>query len=59
MAWDPVCGMRVDEVTPGLQLDKEGRTYWFCSEGCLAEFRRHPEDYTEASGNDEPGGRDV
>jgi YHS domain-containing protein len=51
--------MGVDEVTPGLQLGVEGRTYWFCSEACLAEFRRHPEDYTEASGNDEPGGRDV
>lgn len=59
MALDPVCGMRVDEVTPGLRLEKEGRIYRFCSEACLAEFRRHPEDYTEASANGEPGGRDV
>ncbi len=24
-----------------------GRTYFFCSEACLAEFRRHPEEYAE------------
>jgi YHS domain-containing protein len=59
MAWDPVCGMPVDEVTPGVQLALEERTYWFCSEACLAEFRRHPEDYTGPSANDEPSGRDV
>lgn len=59
MAWDPVCGMQVDELEPGLQFHLEGRTYWFCSEACLAEFRRHPKDYTGASGDDEPGGRGV
>jgi YHS domain-containing protein len=51
--------MQVDELEPGPQLRLEGRTYWFCSEACLAEFQRHPEDYTGASGDGEPGGRDV
>ena len=59
MAWDAVCGMKVDEREPGFQLRLEGRTYWFCSEACLAEFRRHPEDYTSAAADGEPGGHDV
>ena len=59
MAWDAVCGMKVDEREPGFQLHLEGRTYWLCSEACLAEFRRHPEEYTGAAANDEPDVRDV
>ena len=59
MARDPVCGMEVDEIQAGPQLVVGGRTYWFCSEACLAEFGRHPEDYTDAPANDGPGGRDV
>ena len=59
MAWDAVCGMKVDEREPGFQLHLEGRTYWLCLEACLAEFRRHPEDYTDAAANGEPGGPDV
>ena len=59
MAWDAVCGMKVDELEPGFRLRLEGRTYWFCSEACLAEFRRRPEEYTDASANDETDEHDV
>jgi Cu+-exporting ATPase len=42
---DPVCGMNVDTATSQLSLDHEGKTYWFCSRGCLLEFRDDPEKY--------------
>jgi YHS domain-containing protein len=45
MGTDPVCGMQVDESKDTLALPYEERTYYFCSEGCRAEFQRHPEDY--------------
>ena len=59
MARDAVCGMEVEEVEPGFALRLEGRTYWFCSAACQAEFRRRPQEYTSGSVEDEPGERDV
>jgi Cu+-exporting ATPase len=48
MVTDPVCKMQVDESKNKLALTYKERTYYFCSEGCRAEFQRHPEDYEEA-----------
>jgi YHS domain-containing protein len=42
---DPVCGMTVDTATSQLSLEHDGTTYWFCSRGCLLEFRDDPEKY--------------
>jgi YHS domain-containing protein len=42
---DPVCKMELDETHLRESLVYDGQTYHFCSVGCLAEFRRHPEDY--------------
>jgi len=39
---DPVCGMDVRGDTPR-RVDHEGRTYGFCSDGCMAKFRQEPE----------------
>ena len=38
MATDPVCGMWVEERPTSLQLVRENRTYYFCSETCLHQF---------------------
>ncbi len=38
MATDPICGMSVDEATADRTLLRDGRTYYFCSSSCLAEF---------------------
>jgi uncharacterized protein len=40
-ATDPVCGMRVDRHR-ALSLEREGRTYRFCSEYCLHQFAGRP-----------------
>lgn len=37
---DPVCRMPVEPSGP--RTDWEGRTFWFCSEGCRAEFAGNP-----------------
>lgn len=44
MAKDPICGMEVDESTD-LTAEKDGDTYYFCSEHCLNKFQeREPDD---------------
>jgi P-type Cu+ transporter len=42
---DPVCAMAVDPAEAaanGLVLTHEGKSYVFCSTGCLLEFRDDP-----------------
>jgi Cu+-exporting ATPase len=45
---DPVCGMTVDPRTAAGSHVHGGRTYWFCSTGCLERFRVDPERYLAA-----------
>ena len=47
MLTDPVCKMDIDERTAGHSIIFEKESYFFCSEGCQAEFLRHPEDYVK------------
>jgi len=42
---DPVCGMMIDPATSQHQADREGKTYYFCSNECRAEFIKHPAKY--------------
>ena len=42
---DPVCGMRVDPARAAGKHQHKGRTYYFCSQGCLAKFKSDPERY--------------
>ncbi|TQJ49299.1 ATP-binding cassette domain-containing protein [Phycicoccus sp. SLBN-51] len=44
---DPVCRMPVDSTGP--HLDWAGRTWWFCSTGCQAEFQDDPARFGTAS----------
>ncbi len=44
-AVDPVCKMQLGREQIRESLVVDGRTYYFCSIGCRAEFQRHPEDY--------------
>ena len=39
---DPVCGMLVDPHTAKHRHQHDGRTYYFCSGGCLAKFVAEP-----------------
>jgi Cu+-exporting ATPase len=42
---DPVCGMTVQPATAAGSHVHEGKTYFFCSTGCLAKFRADPTAY--------------
>ena len=44
-ATDPVCGMTVDPLTAMHRAVHHEQTYWFCSAGCEAEFKKEPDRY--------------
>jgi len=43
---DPVCGMKV-EPDPSKSIDYEGKTYYFCSQSCMAKFKENPRKYLQ------------
>src|SRR5215204_6982677 len=46
---DPVCGMTVDPHATAHRHRHGGRTYYFCSAGCLRKFAADPERYLSPS----------
>jgi len=36
---DPICGMRLSPKTASFALKHNGKTYYFCAEGCLKKFK--------------------
>jgi len=44
---DPVCGMSCDIDYDTVKATYKGKTYYFCAEGCKAEFERDPEKYVK------------
>ncbi|CAN5817670.1 hypothetical protein BH24CHL6_BH24CHL6_01630 [soil metagenome] len=38
-AIDPVCGMEVDSEKSEHRAEHEGETYYFCSRGCMLDFK--------------------
>ena len=42
MATDPICGMSVNESTAKFKADYGGKTYYFCSPGCMKTFQSDP-----------------
>ena len=47
---DPVCGMKVEEEGAVGSSEYEGRTYYFCSEGCKSKFDAEPGRYADGEG---------
>jgi xanthine dehydrogenase accessory factor len=47
---DPVCGMTVDPLTSSRKSTHQDTTFWFCSDGCKAEFDRDPDRYSAGVG---------
>lgn len=45
---DPVCGMLVEASTAEFTEEHAGRTFAFCSRGCLERFRSDPAAYAES-----------
>jgi YHS domain-containing protein len=49
MQKDPVCGMMVDEKKAKLKSEHDGRTFYFCSQGCKEAFQRDPHKFGHLS----------
>ena len=47
MATDPVCGMQVDTETAQWTAEHDGQTYYFCSKGCMLDFKDDPAKYLD------------
>lgn len=47
MAEDPVCKMTVDESKAVATSEYEGKTYYFCADGCKKAFDKEPEKYVK------------
>lgn len=45
---DPVCGMEFDEDQASGRLQHAGRTFYFCTNACRAQFEAQPEKYVDA-----------
>ncbi|BFU95360.1 MAG: Copper-transporting P-type ATPase [Nitrospira sp.] len=53
---DPVCGMTVRPATAAGSHVHEGKTYYFCSKGCLAKFQADPASYLASPSQRKPQG---
>ena len=47
-ALDPICGMTVQVASARYRSVFGGKTYYFCSAGCLAKFEESPSQYATA-----------
>lgn len=45
---DPVCGMEVDTEAAAFTVEHDGKTYYFCSRGCMLDFQEDPDKYLSA-----------
>ena len=44
---DPVCGMKIPPGNPAFVASHQGRSYYFCAEGCLKAFENDPKKYLD------------
>ncbi|HEU4891619.1 MAG TPA: heavy metal translocating P-type ATPase [Vicinamibacterales bacterium] len=42
---DPVCGMTISPEDAVGHVDHKGQTYYFCSEGCMEQFKADPDRF--------------
>jgi P-type Cu+ transporter len=45
MVKDPVCGMAIEADSAALTIQRQGQTWYFCSESCHDKFKHDPEQY--------------
>jgi YHS domain-containing protein len=50
MPLDPVCGIELDEEI-AVSLNHNGKSYFFCCEGCKGIFVRKPRKYAKNKSN--------
>jgi len=55
MVTDLVCGMEIDPKTAAGKSDYQGKTYYFCSQGCKKAFDKEPQKYARKAEDSQPG----
>ncbi len=58
MATDPICGMTVDETT-ALRAERDGETFYFCSENCRKKFLAQAQPASSGGGGSCCGGKET
>lgn len=53
---DVVCGMEIDLDSAAGKSEYQGKTYYFCGQGCKAAFDKEPGRYVAAAGHGEGSG---
>ena len=48
MEKDVVCGMQVDPNKAAGTSEYQGKTYYFCGQGCKRKFDQNPEQYAKS-----------
>ena len=46
---DPVCGMSIDPASAASTIERDGRTYYFCSTHCAASFEKDPDKFSSTT----------
>jgi YHS domain-containing protein len=59
MEKDPVCGMDVDPKEAAGKSEFQGKTYYFCSPGCKADFDKEPQRYAKSQGHHTESGHEM
>ncbi len=54
MEKDVVCGMMVDPKT-AVKSEYNGKTYYFCSNGCKTQFDKNPDKYASQARGEHQG----
>ncbi len=42
---DPVCGMEIEKNAAKYPVNHKGKTFYFCSKGCVEKFKKEPAKY--------------
>jgi P-type Cu+ transporter len=45
---DPVCGMMIDPAKAAATRVHDGKTWYFCAQGCAKAFEKDPAKYATA-----------
>ncbi len=52
---DPVCRMKVQDDLAQGKYEYRGKTYYFCTKGCMEKFIKEPEKYVKEKDNAKKG----
>ena len=55
IVWDVVCGMKTELGKWSSKSEYEGKTYYFCCDGCKGAFEKSPAYHIENFGEEHPG----